>query len=179
LNESIKKSDFVTVLAWIFIVLTGLMTFVTLLQNITIRIMFSDDRLSEAMSHADNMGNMPEHAEFMFNNFNLIFLLIFFFSLFLFITSIALLKRKNWARITFIILMALGILWNILGLILQSTFMPDISSINDPKAAEQFESMMSVMKIGSYVVAIVFTALYAWIIKKLSSSTIAYEFKST
>ncbi|NOY16785.1 MAG: hypothetical protein GXP23_07640 [Gammaproteobacteria bacterium] len=179
MDNDTNKSNFVSVLAWIFIVLTGFGTVITLFQNIMIRIMFSGERMKEALSQAENTENMPEYATFMFSNFNTFFLLIFFLSLFLFITSIALLKRKNWARVSFIGFMALGIVWNIVGLYLQANIMPDLSSVQGSEVSAKFESMMNLMRIVTYIFAIGLSILYIWIIKKLLSKNILEEFKTT
>ncbi|MDJ0887079.1 MAG: DUF2127 domain-containing protein, partial [Desulfobacterales bacterium] len=94
-----------------------------------------------------------------------------------FISAIALLKRKNWARIFFIVLMSVGILWNIFGLILNFTMfnaMPEMagSSASPP----EFQEMMQIMKYATVVMVVGISALFGFVIKKLCSTTIKEEF---
>jgi type II secretory pathway pseudopilin PulG len=125
--EPNKKSTFVTVIAWILIVVTGFSTFVTALQNIMIQIMFDDLMKEEMMkSDPDAFDHMPEFFNFMFENFDLMFLAFFIANLIAFVASIGLLLRKNWGRIIIIGIMALGIVWNIGGFYFQQSMFSDI-----------------------------------------------------
>jgi len=64
------KSSFVTVLAWIFIVLGAFSTLIKALQNIMVQVVFSDPQFANAMTKANRSKDAPAVAEFMFNNFN-------------------------------------------------------------------------------------------------------------
>ncbi|MDD2271386.1 MAG: hypothetical protein PHP95_11805 [Desulfuromonadaceae bacterium] len=48
-----QRSTFVNVLAWIFIVLGGFTTFISILQNIMIRVMFRKEEMTQAMKQAE------------------------------------------------------------------------------------------------------------------------------
>lgn len=134
-----NRSTFVTVIAWIGIVIAGFSTFMTGLQNIIINLMM-DERFDEAFktSEPETIDSMPSFAKFMFSNFELIFFLIFLLSLVALIASIGLLKRKNWARLTIIGVLGLGIAWNLGGLIFQQSFMGDMEEMQE-KSFEQME----------------------------------------
>jgi hypothetical protein len=93
------------------------------------------------------------------------------------ISSIGLLKRKNWARVVFIFIMALGIVWNIFALVMQHFMFDSMPTDMPPEAVDpQFGPMMLVMKVVTYIMAIGISALFAWIIKKLVSQDIKTEF---
>jgi hypothetical protein len=176
MNEVKQQSEFVTVVAWIFIILTGLASAVSILQNIMIRTMFSSEQMREAMAQQQNAEQVPEFAKFMFANVENVFLVILVVFLIMFATSIALLKRRNWARITFIGFMILGVLWNIFGLVMQSVFIGDMPAPPDAEIADQFDTIMSAMRIGTLIFTLGLTALYIWIIVKLSSRAVREEF---
>jgi len=75
IQEKPERSTFVNVLAWIFIVIGGFSTFISILQNIMIQTMFPKEEISQAMQQADQVDNFPFFAQLMFNNVNLFFLL--------------------------------------------------------------------------------------------------------
>ncbi len=168
------KSIFVTVLAWIFIVLGGFFTLIGILQNIMIYFFFPKKEMERAIEQSANAPEIPVFFEFMFNHFDLFFLFFLLVSLTSFISAIALLKRKNWARIIFIIIMSLGILWNIFGLVMQFTlfeFFPQGDHVSP-----EFESMQSIIQIASVIMVVVLSSLFGFVIKKLCSKSIREEF---
>jgi hypothetical protein len=176
-EKSVQKSTFVNVLAWIFIIFGGLTTFISILQNIMIHKMFPKEEMTQAAQQASQNENFPAFAEFMFNHFDLFIFLILVLSATNFISAIALLKRKNWARIFFIFLMSVGIIWNIFGLILNFTMfnsMPEMAGSSAPPP--EFQEMMQIMKYATVVMAVGISALFGFVIKKLCSTTIKEEF---
>ena len=169
------KSTFVTVLAWIFIVLSGFATLIGVLQNIMIQTMFNDPKFSEGLAKAPQ--NVPASVGFMASNFKLIFAALLACFVVTLISSIGLLKRRNWARLVFIGIMALGIIWNIGGLLLQFTMFSSFPSFpKAPHEAEAFQSMFVTMMVFSAVIAVAFAVLFGWIIKRLISQPIVAEF---
>lgn len=171
-----QRSTFVNVLAWIFIVLGGFATFISILQNIMIQTMFPKEEMAHALQQAKNTDQMPAFASFMFGHMDLFFLFFLVVSATSLIAAIALLKRKNWARIIFILLMALGILWNVGGLILQFTMFSSMPEMAHHGAPPEFEKIMLIMKIASVIMVAAISALFGWIIKKLTSASIRAEF---
>ncbi len=176
-NTSPQKSTFVNVLAWIFIVFGGFATFISMLQNIVLHFAFPKDQMIQAMHQGGQHERMPAFAEFMFNNFDLFFILFFFVSAASFISAIALLKRKNWARIVFIVLMSIGIIWNVVALILQFTMFGTMNEFTGGHTPPpEFQSMMQVMKVASIIMVVAISALFGFVIKKLCSQSIKAEF---
>lgn len=171
-----QRSSFVNVLAWIFIVLGGFATFIGILQNIMIRMMFRKEEMIQAMHQAENAKQMPVFANFMFNHMDMFFLFFLIISATSVVSAIALLKRKNWARIVFIVLMSLGIVWNLGGLVMQFTVFSSMPEMAGKGVPPEFEKMMNIMKIASVIMVIVFSVLFGWIIRKLTSTSIKEEF---
>jgi peptidoglycan/LPS O-acetylase OafA/YrhL len=152
-------------------VLSGFATLIGVLQNIMIQTMFSDPKFSEGFSKA------PASVSFMAGNFKLIFAALLACFVVTLVSSIGLLKRRNWARLTFIGIMALGIVWNIGGLLLQFTMFSSFPSFPQaPHEADAFQSMFVTMMVFTAVVAVAFSVLFGWIIKRLISQPIAAEF---
>jgi len=170
-------SNFVTVLAWIFIVITGFACFISILQNAMIFLFMPIDQI--AASAARDQHNGSGFPIFMFQYMRWIFVLFFVVTLTAFVTSISLLKRKNWARIVFIGILGFGILWNILGLAFQlyvSNKMSTLPSNAPPDFAENFEMMTKVIMYISAGMALGISILFGWIIKRLRSAVIKSEF---
>ena len=180
LPEPKKPSTFVDVVAWIFIIMAGSSTFISILQNVMINFLIPGDKMTQAMEQANLTGHLPALAIFIFSHFNYFFLLFFFVSVLTLVSAIGLLKRKNWARVTFIVLLSMGIIWNIGGVVFQFTMFNDmLSSVPAPETGQmvpEFARMVMFMKIGSLIMALGFSALFGWIIKKLVSAPIKAEF---
>lgn len=173
------KSTFVTVLAWIFIVLGGFSTFVTLLQNIMIRTLMKQVPFDKLRHNMEQTEQVPAMARWFFSHFDLFFLCVFIVSLILLVSAIGLLKRWNWARWLFILMMLSGICWNLFGLLMQLDLlaaMPEFTG-GQPLPAE-FATMMGVMKVATFGMTFAFSGLFVFIIYKLSTKKIRREFCS-
>lgn len=170
------RSTFVTVLAWIFIVLSGFGTLISLLQNIMIHLMFPASQMEQAM--AGQPADAPAFAMFMAANIRLFFAFFLLVSAATLFASVGLLRRWNWARWAFVGLMAVGIAWNIAGfgfqLFMFSSMVPP--DVPGPQA-EQVRTMITAMLVVGGVMAAGMSVLFGWIIKRLLSRPIADEFR--
>lgn len=173
------RSIFITVLAWIFIVFAGFTTVISLLQTILISVMLRSDEMQSSMHQTQNYQEMPTYAKFFFDSPQVIFGAFFVVCLLTLISAIGLLRRKNWARIVFIGLMGLGIVWNVVAAVFPIVMMSSFQSLpeNTPSDyADSFQTMQNVIMIGSFIFAIAFAVLFGWIIKRLVSAEIRREF---
>lgn len=172
-----QKSTFVTVTAWIFIIFGGFSTLISLMQNIMIHFIFPQEEMNAAFSQPEVADQVPILVEFMFNNFNLFIFVFFLLTAFTFIASIALLKRKNWARLYFIGILSIGILWNIGGVVMQHFMFSSMAEMPvEAGGPPEFQTAMTVMRIATIVLALAGCALLAWMIKKFTSENIKAEF---
>jgi hypothetical protein len=179
-SQQPTRSSFVTVLAWVFLVITGFTTCISVLQNVMITFFFPVNEMQTTMHSTKGSENLPAFAQFMFSHVRFFFAAFLVLSATMFVSSIALLKRKNWARITFICLLALGIIWNIGGLFLQNAFfssMPPMPATAPPEFRANFESMATIMLVVSSLFAIGFSVLFGWLIKRLTSANVRAEFR--
>jgi hypothetical protein len=171
-----NRSSFVTALSWVFIVLAGFSTFISIAQNVMIGIMFNPSQISD-IANAPGAESMPAFFIFMVSNIRFFFLAVLIVSSTTLISSIGLLKRKNWGRIIFMFIMGLGIGWVVFGVIMQFTIFPEMMhDIPDRIEFEHFKMMFTVMRVFMIVFAATFSVLFGWIIKKLSSPSIKKEF---
>lgn len=175
------RSAFVTVLAWIFIILAGFSTLIGILQNIMIQVMFSAPDMQAAMETSRQTGDVPATAQFMFDNMRWFFLFALIVFATTFVSSIGLLKRKNWARIFFIAIMTLGIIWNIGGFVFQLLMfstIPDMPPNASPDMHTQFNTISIIFTVVGGIMALAFSVLFGWIIKRLISPGIKQEFQA-
>ena len=172
------RSTFVTTIAWIFIVIAGFATLMSAVQNLMIALVFPLDDMQNAMRQANKAHPLPWFAKFMFENVRILFATFLVLSATTLIAAIGLLRRKNWARILFVGIMGLGVLWNLGGLsvpYLMSSF-PPLPPNTSSDFRDHFETMQRVIVVVSVIAAIAFAVLFGWIIKRLTSADIKREF---
>jgi len=165
-----KKSSFINTFAWISIVFSGFGIFIGILQNIMMQTVMQDTQFKQLNGEE----NIPPMLGVMFENFDLLVLGTFIITILTFIASIGLLKRKNWARLFFIVLFGLGIVWSLVGAYMQYDLM---NSMNvGGEIPEDFATMKNTMMMVNGAITIAFIALYVYIIKRLHSEQIKSEF---
>ena len=178
MNAMGNRSSFVTVLAWIFIVLSGFTTMISILQNIMIWMVFNQPEMANAMSTPPP--GAPPFMAFMADYFRWIFLAFLLVTITTLVSSIGLLKRANWARLVFIGLMILGVAWNLFGLLGQFAMMSFMHGqfAAVPKAPDMpdMQAFMTAMMVVGVIFAIGFSVLFGWIAKRLMSREIKAEF---
>ena len=176
------RTSFVTVVAWIYIVLEGLAAFMLAMQNLLINVIFPFDQLQEAMTRADGKMPMPPAFTWMFGHLRLVLGLCLAVALIKLAAAVGLLLRHNWARLLFIGVLAFSIAWSFAAIFLQQYMISSMMMMPAPPNApknfnEAVEGMMFGLRLVTAVFAIGFAGLYAWMIKKLVSPEIVAEFK--
>lgn len=177
---SSPRSTFVTALAWVFIVLAGFATLIAIMQNLMVTLMFPVAEMQAAADQAQHDERIPWFAAFMLQNIRFVFLAFLVLSAGTLASAIGLLKRRNWARLAFVGLMAFGVLWNIAGGVLTIAFFSSIPPV-PPSATGQatdFASMMTIMIAFNLAFAVALSVLFGWIIKRLTSDEIRREFSA-
>ena len=176
------RTSFVTVVAWIYIAMSGLGVFVLVIELILFNTVIPLDQMHEAWMKAQRDLQFPAIFGWFFDHLRFFFSVFLALALFKLISAIALLQRRNWARLVFIGIFALGILWNVVGTVLQQFSVSWVPTIPHPQnAPADFDLVMTAMmtwiRIVSAFFAIAFTVLFAWLIKKLLSPPIVAEFR--
>jgi hypothetical protein len=172
------RSTFVTVVAWIFMVLSGFMTLISLLQNVMFQFVFPATQPSFPKVDPATGHELPWIFGFAFSHFGIILLAMLIVFAGTFAASVGLLMRKNWARLLFIGAMALGIAWNIGGLLMMIPMFSMFSDVasSHPDGGSQFEVMWKLIAGVNLLFVAGFTFLFGWIIRRLLSETIRREF---
>src|SRR5262249_51705201 len=146
-------------------------TLISLLQAAMFFFVFPADLWSHSRLPADT-DKVPPIVLFLMTHIQYFFVTAWVLIVATFIASFGLLWRKNWARLYFITLMAVGIAYQLGGLWLQYTMFSSFPA-SSPTRPEQFDQMFSVamrvFMVGGVVFAIAMTVLFGWIIKRLVS----------
>lgn len=170
-----QRSVFVSVVAWVFIVFSSFGVLIMLLECLLFFFMPFDEIMAQ-----DMRGGQPFSPDIFLTIMRGVLVFMLAVCLWSLASSIGLLLRKNWARINFIILMAIGIFMQVLGLLWSFAFLfigfaaPEYAQNED--AASFMQAFMWVMFAVSLIFSIGFGVLYGWIIKKLVSPAIRAEF---
>ncbi|HKS06915.1 MAG TPA: DUF2127 domain-containing protein [Gemmatimonadaceae bacterium] len=181
--EPVPRSSFINVLAWVFIVLSGLGTLVSALQNVMIRTM-PFERFDETMGDSTAAALIPASARFMFEHFRLLAFIAFVFMLAQFVASVGLLRRRNWARQMFMGLLICDIAYVFSGVFLQQSMMSSVTETIRTAAAADTLSLniddlttgFAIARIVAFVFAFAVASVFGWIVYKLASPRIRAEF---
>lgn len=163
-----QRSTFVTVVAWIFIVFSGF----GLLEVL----FFSFLPFDKMLAAAPHTPGQPDPAAIMpFFRAMLVFMAVMVG--WVFVSSIGLLQRKNWARISFIVFMSISAFFSGIYVLVGIFAMIFSSKLPvDPKASIDMQPFFSAMMGFMTGMSLAFTALYCWIIYKLNTDKIKQEF---
>lgn len=183
----VTRSTFVTVVAWIFIGLSGLMSFIMLLDSVLLPQVFVP-----MLQQMQPMTDLSPFLGWYFGHIVWLCYLTLLLSLAHLLASICLLKRRDWGRRLFIGMIGLDIVYQVAGAALQWWLMgpmqhamlqTQFASMPRPLPAEQqaqmlqmMDSMMVFARVLSLVFAAALVVLFAWIIKRLCSAAIRREF---
>jgi hypothetical protein len=145
-------------LAWVFIVLSGVGTAISALQNVMVYFVFPRAQLRAAMESDPASTQMPAFAKFMLGNIEVLV--------------------AAWARLVLIGLLGFGIAWNLGGLVLQQALMSQFPQPTNAPAEfqAQFQAMRTVFLAVAVVFSIGVSAVFGWIIWRLRSASIVAEF---
>jgi hypothetical protein len=171
---SIPQSLFIELLAWFSIGVSALMLTSSLMQIVMVSFVFPSDMLDQAVAQSGEM--LPSFVAFLFSHFKLFLLAYLLVSVLLLAASIGLLKRRNWARVTFIVLLALSIAASIGGLFMQLSSVDAALKQMDGFGGEEFGRYVAIAEGMMLGFAIVFSAIHAWLIYKLCTQQIRAEF---
>jgi hypothetical protein len=164
-RQTKAPSSFVSVLAWIVMILSGYSTLKALWITVMISTMYPRDLLDAAEKNQDS----SSPAAFMTSHIRLYFGAYLVISAVTFASSVGLLKRRNWARVLLICLMTFFIVFNIGSVV---SHVPEFSAaFQEP--GEYPNAPMIIFSAGMNVAA---SVLCAWIVKRLTSGALRSEF---
>ncbi len=168
MTEYQKKSEFVTVLAWIFIIVSSVLFIYSVFQTIFMIFVFDNfNTTNETL-----IGNMIAIS---------FFIILIFFGLLR--TSISFLKRKNWARYLWVVILIFLCLGSILFTLFYGGFgyflgVEEFTNSTEVPSEPEGTWMFQSIFIFYSCLALSFSLLTAWIIKKLLSNKVKLEFNN-
>lgn len=176
-SELVPKSNFIIVLSSISIALGCYAMYICIIQFFVMHHKFlKEQEIYLANQLAEQATIALTSDQLMISKSYFSFLFFFIFSATLVVAAVALLKKMNWARILFIILMFLGIAWIVIELILQFTYFGSMQDISGENALHNFGVTKQTFPIAYLILAVGISALFGFIIKKLFSQKIRDEF---
>jgi hypothetical protein len=135
----------------------------------------------DALNQAPIANGMPAPLRFMLAHPQLLFGGFLVASATALVSSIGLLKRRNWGRLMFIGILILAIAWNLVGLVLTLWSFPLVPPMPEHAPSDLrdgFRTMWIAMIVISVAIAIAVSALLGWLAKRLTSPEIKREFVS-
>lgn len=175
------RSSFVTALAWVFIGLAGFATLIALLQNLMLQLLFLPDMQGPSMPPLPP--DLPAPAQWMFGHMAWFFRAFLLVSVATLVAAIGLLLRREWARRLFVGLMGFAIAYQLFGLAWQWWFMGSMDAFMrapgmPPGTDAVMHGFMRVAQAFGMLMALVFAALFGWIIRRLCSAKVRDEFRA-
>ncbi|MEQ1773369.1 MAG: hypothetical protein ABL891_06245 [Burkholderiales bacterium] len=177
--KATPSARFVSSVAWSFIWLSAFTLLLAAIQYMLFAYAVPMAPLRAAFIDAIDVKLLPPSALTLLEHLPGICMALFAASLLTLLVSIALLKRKNWARITFAWIMIATALLHFAGLLLPFYIGHDVSNaINNmpPDVRSAAIIMTKMLSVISMAMGIVFGIAFAWIAKRLFAAEIAREF---
>ena len=104
------RSTFVSVVGWVFIVVSALGIIVAAIENVLVRAL---GPLVGHLAHAIPPSKASWFTVLVMSHLKIYYAVLLVICVITLVLSIGLVKRRNWARLAFVGLMVLGVLWNI------------------------------------------------------------------
>lgn len=168
------RSIFVTVTAWVFIVLAALTSASALVQNAAVA--------SLVPAGAPNLPPLPLLSSLLIGYLPWVVGAGVVVSLATLAAAVGLLLRLEWARRAFIGLMVLAIVANLMGLWLQQEVVQSVvagalsGAPLPPRAAGVFGNFVALSRVLAVLVTLGACSLLGWIIRRLMSPAVRQEF---
>lgn len=173
-----NSKNLVTTLAWCFIALSAFGTLMGLVQTFVLGAVLDDPKFNAVFSKANAQAGFPPYFQFITAHFRLFAAALLACSLVTLVSSIGLLKRLNWARLVFVVLLALGIVWNLASTVFQIAAFQQLPVPPDvARGMPDFKVFLVAAMLFGVAWAIGLSCLFGWLIKRLVAPDIVAEFR--
>jgi hypothetical protein len=142
-------------------------------------LMFPAEEFTAATRQLGNRQSAPPVFDFIADNFRYFFATFLALSASTLVSAIGLLRRRNWARLVLIAIMGLGALWNLASLPMayyMTSLAAEFPTQTPDGFHDNFKLMWNIMLAFTVLISLAFAALFAWIIKRLTSEGVRREF---
>jgi hypothetical protein len=171
-----SKSLFVTITAWVFIVLAALASVSAVLQNAAVA------SFLPGLTVVGNVQPLPLLTGLLMGYLPWVVGAGLLMSLATLACAVGLLVRLEWARRFFIVLLVLAIAANFAGLWLQQEMLQSVVSSTlkhsplPPLAADVFGGFVTAARVSAVLITLGACGLLVWIIRRLMSPSVRQEF---
>ncbi len=170
-----KAQTFVKVVAWIFIILSGIGLLSTFVQNI---VMWTLPVYDDITMTAKDVKGLPLVTKMIMTHLRFYLLGSLVFLSAVLVSSVGLLKLKEWAKTLFSFLLAVSALFSVIMMPSTVSAFGKDGMFALPSDAE-FKPLIMTVMIISFLFSIVLIAAAVWIIVKLNSVKIKSLFETT
>lgn len=167
------QSKFVTLVAWIGILFSAVSTAIGALENALVWLFVPLDAFEAEMTR-----QLPGLPLPILRSFHWIVLAFWIASLVTLVASVGLLRRREWARIAFIVLLAASALATIVLTVGESAMM-DALFADAGALPDDVQRAKAIVTILMWLLNVVIVVAHGWMIWKLLSPSIRAEFAST
>lgn len=152
-------------------------TFISLMQNVMVATFLRGGNF-RPIAPRPGEEQIAAWANFIAGNLQLILLAFLVLCAVTLAASIGLLLRRNWARLLFVALLVVAIVWNVVGAVLMVLFFTAITQripagVAPPEGFQTFAVIAGAMNV---LFVFGFLALFGWIAKRLLSAEVRKEF---
>ena len=170
-----ERTPFVTVVAWIFIALATMILISSLLQTVVFGVMSSQGLVPMEQLEKQFQGHeMYSLIRLTFKYMWVFITLSWVAGIVMMVSSIGLLKRREWARKIFVVLLILMVFYQLAGMVWQGYFTEKFMA--PAMAPGEFGSYMTIVMVFSIIMGLAFSGLFVWIIIKLMSKKMRAQF---
>lgn len=174
------RSQFVTLLAWLSLVLALLGVVSGVLQGVMLLGAHPDQGLLEALTTGASGVALPPALLWVFDHLGLLLLLSVLSSVLWAVASWGLLQRREWGRFGFIVLLLASALLTFAGAFAFDRFLGDLTSRSgvDPADIDPLlANMQAAMRMAMYAAAVAIGILHGAIVWKLCTPAVRAEFR--
>ncbi|WP_426662208.1 hypothetical protein [Rhodanobacter aciditrophus] len=175
------RSTFVTVLAWVFIGLSGFATAIAVLQNLMLQWLFLP-AMQQAQQQAPLPPGLPAPMQWTFGHFAWFFRAFLLVSALTLVAAVGLLRRHGWARRLLVGLLGFAIVYQLLGLAWQWWFMGSMQGFMQASGAPAdmtatMHGFIRALQVFGTLMALGLCVLFGWILRRLCSPRVRDEFR--
>jgi len=175
-TQATPKSTFVTVVGWIFAVLSAFGLLIMVFEGLMMKLMFANGQFADAFASVQDNAEIPAFSRWGFEHLWLILIGIATYIAIELVFSIGLLRRRNWGRVGFMVLMMLATLYNVVSVVVSFFFFDLMPFPNDAEIMAQAKTFFYPAIAFNDILSLAFAVLFVWIAWKLTTPKIRAEF---
>lgn len=170
-----SPAAFVSVMGWIFLILSGFGLVFGLVQNLLLHVVFDPDALMQGMRRTPE--GLPPLVEAILRFMPVMAGSVLSYSVVLLVSSVGLLKRLRWARWSFIGTLIIGAIIVIVSPFVGSYLASRPGAFGNMPDPMAFKLVLTYATIINLMIALAIAAVFGGIVRKLLSVDVAAVFR--